>query len=183
MSEPQLDAASILRRFRERSVHVVLIGGMAAVALGVPYLTQDIDFCYDASTENCSRLVEALAPLHPRLRVEGVPDDVARKLPWRWDTHALRDAPNLTLQTDAGPIDLWSEVAGLGGYRELLPEAVILQIEGQDFPVLDLPGLMKAKRAAGRAKDAAVLPLLESTLLLREQRRQEQITESDEEPA
>lgn len=183
MSEPQLDAAGILHRFRERNVRVVLIGGMAAVALGVPYLTQDIDVCYEASAENYARLVEALAPLHPRLRVEGLPDDVARALPWRWDTYALQDAPNLTLQTDAGPIDLWSRVAGLGGYCDLLPEAVILQIDGQDFPVLDLPGLMKAKRAAGRAKDAAVLPLLESTLLMREQRRQEQINGSEEGPA
>ncbi len=70
---------------------------------------------------------------------------------------------------DAGPIDLLSQVAGLGGYPEVLEEAVILQVDGLDVAVLDLPGLIKAKQAAGRAKDLAVLPLLESTLLLREQ--------------
>ena len=72
-------------------------GGMAAVALGVPYLTQDIDFCYDTTLKNRSRPIEALAQLQPHLRVEGIPDDVARSLPWRWDERALRDSPNLTL--------------------------------------------------------------------------------------
>jgi predicted nucleotidyltransferase len=169
VNQPGLDTARFLRRFRDAGARVVLIGGMAAVALGVPYLTQDIDFCYDPAPENRPRLVEALAPLQPRLRVEGMPDDAARALPWRWDERTLRDAPNLTLQTDAGPIDLLSQVTGLGGYAEVLQEAVTLQIEGQEIAVLDLPGLLRAKRAAGRAKDAAVLPLLESTLLLREQ--------------
>jgi hypothetical protein len=174
MSEPQLDTASFLRRFHESKARVVLIGGMAAIAQGVPYLTQDIDFCYEASPENRARLIQALGPLRPRLRVAGVPDDLARELGWRWDDRTLRDAPNLTLQTDAGPIDLLSQVAGLGGYTEVLGEAVMLWIDGQEIAVLALPGLITAKRAAGRAKDMAVLPLLESTLLMREQRRQEQ---------
>jgi predicted nucleotidyltransferase len=180
MQEPGLDTAAILRRLREADAHVVLIGGMAAIAQGVPYLTQDIDFCYDTTAENRSRLIEALAPLQPRLRVGGVPDEVARTLPWRWDERALRDAPNLMLQTDAGPIDLLSQVAGLGGYAEVLREAVMLRIDGLEIAALALSGLMVAKRAAGRAKDLAVLPLLESTLLMREQHRHEQGNEDEE---
>ena len=96
-------------------------------------------------------------------------DEIASALPWRLDERTLRDAPNLTLQTDAGPIDLLSRVAGLGGYQEVLSEAVTLRIDGLEIAVLALAGLMKAKRAAGRAKDLAVLPLLESTLLLHEE--------------
>ncbi len=171
MNEPRLDTALFLRRFVETECRVVLIGGMAAVALGIPYLTQDIDFCFDTLPENLPRLIEALAPLQPRLRVEGLSDGIARTLPWRWDERTLRDAPNLTLQTDAGPIDLLGQVAGLGHYPEVLRHAVTLDVNGLEVAVLDLPGLMLAKRAAGRAKDAAILPLLESTLLLRRQRQ------------
>ena len=169
MNTPQLDTFQFLRRLHETGTRVVLIGGMAAVALGVSYVTQDVDFCYDTDSENRARLVEALAPLVPRLRVEGMLDEVARMLPWRWNERTLRDTPNLTLQTDAGPIDLLSQVAGLGGYAEVLREASTLDIAGIQVAVLDLAGLVKAKRAAGRAKDVAMLPLLESTLLLREQ--------------
>ncbi|HVA90311.1 MAG TPA: hypothetical protein VNL71_10770 [Chloroflexota bacterium] len=173
MSEPRLDTARILRQFIEGGVNLVLIGGMAAVAHGVPYVTQDVDFCYDTSPDNRARLVVALAPLQPRLRVEGLPDEAARALPWRWDERTLRDGPNLTLQTDAGPIDLLSQVAGVGHYAEVLREAVILQVESQDVAVLDLPGLMVSKRSAGRAKDMLALPLLEASLLLREQQKEE----------
>ncbi len=174
MNEPYLDTAGFLRRFSETDTRVVLIGGMAAIAQGVPYVTQDIDFCYDDSAENRARLIEALQSLQPRLRVEGMTDDLARELGWRLDARALRGAPNLTLQTDAGPIDLLSRVTGLGGYAEVLRETVLLRIDGQEIPVLTLAGLMKAKRAAGRAKDMAVLPLLESTLLMRDQVREKQ---------
>ncbi len=167
MNEPRLDTLRLLRCFHDAGAHVVLIGGMAAVALGVPYVTQDIDVCYDAAPANLAQLIAALVPLQPRLRVEGMPDDVARSLPWRWDERTLRAAPNLTLQTDAGALDLLSQVAGVGGYAEVLQEAVTLHIEGLPIAVLDLPGLLRAKRAAGRVKDMAVLPLLESTLLLR----------------
>jgi hypothetical protein len=173
MTDPQLDTAAFLRRFNETSTRVVLIGGMAAVTLGVPYLTQDVDFCYDPAPENRTRLVEALRPLQPRLRVEGMPDEASQLLPWRWDERTLRDAPNLTLQTDAGPIDLLSQVSGLGGYAEVLRKAVIIREAGVEIAVLDLPGLLQAKRAAGRSKDMAVLPLIESTLLQRAQHQEE----------
>ncbi len=104
--------------------------------------------------------------VRPSARHAHAADD-ARALPWRWDERTLRDTPNLTLQTDAGPLDLLSQVAGLGGYSEVLQAAVTIQVAGLQIEVLDLPGLMQAKRAAGRAKDVAILPLLESTLLLR----------------
>jgi hypothetical protein len=174
MNEPLPNTARFLSRFLQTGARVVLVGGVAAVALGVPYLTQDIDFCYDTNPDNRARLLEALAPLQPRLRVERMPDEAARLLQWRWDDRALRGAPNLTLQTDAGPIDPLSEIAGLGRYTEVLQEALTLQVAGLEIPVLDLPGLLKAKRAAGRAKDMAVLPLIEATLLERAQQQEEQ---------
>ena len=108
MTEPSLEAGRFLRRFEETGTRVVLVGGLAAVALSISYLTQDINFCYDTDPGTRVRLIAAVAPLLPRLRVQGLSDDVARALPWRWDERTLRDNPNLTLQTDAGPADLLS---------------------------------------------------------------------------
>ena len=64
-------------------------------------------------------------------------------------------------------------MTGLGGYAEVRREAVLLRVDGPEVAVLDLRGLIKAKRGAGRAKDLAILPLLESALLLREQRQEQ----------
>ena len=83
MSEAHLDTAQFLRRFGETCTRVVLIGGMAAITMGIAYVTQDTDFCYDASPAKRVRLLEALAPLQPHLRVEGLSDADARALPCR----------------------------------------------------------------------------------------------------
>lgn len=50
------------------------------------------------------------------------------------------------------------------GYDELLPDTVFLDEGPVPLRVLDLPRLIVAKSAAGRAKDRAVLPLLLATL-------------------
>jgi hypothetical protein len=68
MSEPQLDTASFLRRIHESNARVVLIGGMAAIAQGVPYLTQDIDPRYagrGAGPERPAPLPAPVVPISP----------------------------------------------------------------------------------------------------------------------
>ena len=67
----------------QEQVEVVIIGGFAAVALGVPYVTQDIDLCYNPESANILRLERALAPFHPRLRVQGLTDEEASLLPFQ----------------------------------------------------------------------------------------------------
>lgn len=59
----------------------------------------------------------------------------------------------MTLITDAGEVDLFGEVAGLGGYEEALAVSTELSLFGRMVRVLNLEGLESTKRAAGRAKD------------------------------
>ena len=70
----------------------------------------------------------------------------------------------LTLETDLGEIDLLAEVAGLGGWNEVNERAITVSIFDRSIRTLDLPSLIAAKRAAGREKDLAALPELESIL-------------------
>ncbi len=158
---------SIFERFYNERVEAVLIGGLAAVLLGVPIITNDIDFCYNPSPDNTARLVRALAPLHPFLRVARLSDEEARALPFVWDERTVRDSPNLTLQTDAGPVDLLTSVPGVGDYAAVRSAAVTLDWRGIQAMVLDLPALVAGKRATGRAKDLLALPQIEATLRLR----------------
>jgi hypothetical protein len=168
MSEHIADSQSVLRLLQQAEVEAVLIGGLAAVALGVPYVTNDIDLCYNPDPANLARLVRALSPLHPRLRVARLGDEEARMLPFHWDERTLRDSPNLTLQTDAGPLDLLSTVPGLGEYVQVRAAAILVDLFGVPTYTLDLPALIASKRATGRPKDLMALPQIEATLRLRD---------------
>lgn len=160
----------VFERFVDQGVDAVLIGGLAAVLLGVPIVTNDMDFCYSPDSANLSRLVRALAPLHPRLRVARLSDEEAKALPFSWDERTLHDTPIVTLQTDAGPLDLMDSVPGVGRYREVRAAAVPVELSRVRMIVLDLPALIAGKRATGRTKDLLALPQIEAALRLRDEK-------------
>src|ERR671939_281790 len=105
-----MNASLLFQRLVQEQVEFVVIGGFAAVALGVPYITRDIDLCYNPEPANIARLEHALAPLHPRLRVHGLTDEEAGMLPFQLDKRMLQQTAILTLQTDAAELDLMSTV-------------------------------------------------------------------------
>ena len=92
-------------------------------------------------------MVRAIAPLSPRMR------GADPSLPFFWDVATLRSGCNFTLTTDAGDLDLLGEVTGLGPYRDVAALATRVRLFDTDVQVLDLDGLERAKRAAGRVKD------------------------------
>ena len=136
-------------------VQFVVVGGVAATLHGSASVTYDLDICYSRERSNLTRLASALAPFRPSPR--GLPSG----LPFVWDEVTLSNATILTLQTTLGEIDLLAEIAGLGDYAEVKTRSIAVQAFGRQLFVLDLPNLIKAKRAAGRAKDLAALPELE----------------------
>jgi hypothetical protein len=135
----------------------------------VPYVTQDIDLCYNPEPANIARLECALTPLHPRLRVHGLTDEEARMLPFQLDKRTLQQTAILTLQTDATELDLMSTVPGVGNYMQVRDAATSVEAYGFQLLVLDLPGLIASKRAARRPKDLLLLPEIEAILRLREE--------------
>ena len=139
-------------------VEFVIIGGWSAILHGSAYNTNDLDICYSREPKNLERLAKALAPFHPRLR------DLPPELPFVWDAATLRNGTVFTRLTDLGAIDLFAEVAGLGGFDEAKRNSVLVHAFDRDVWTLDLPGLIRSKRAAGRSKDLQVLPELEGLL-------------------
>ena len=63
-----------------------------------------------------------------------------------------------------GDIDPLGEIVGGGAYEDLVPHTVNVEIFGHWCRCLDLPALIRAKRAAGRPKDLDVLAELEALL-------------------
>ena len=158
----------LLKALGDHGVEMVVIGGVAAVAQGVPYVTQDLDICFNPEADNIRKLIRVLVTLDARLRVARMEDDEARSLPFALDEHTFRENEMLTLQTDLGPIDLLRSIPGIGDFRAIKAASKEVNAFGATFFALDLPGLVANKKATARRKDLLALPLLEATLRARE---------------
>jgi hypothetical protein len=153
------DYRQALDVLRNGKVRFVVIGGVAATAHGSSQLTNDLDVVYARDPQGMANLASALAPHHPYLR--GVPPG----LPFRFDERTISRGLNFTLDTDFGPLDLLGEATGGGTYGALEPHTVTLDLFGGPCLCVDLPTLIRLKRAAGRPKDILALAELESLLL------------------
>jgi hypothetical protein len=146
------------------NVRFILIGGGAATAHGSARITYDVDVVYARDPENLRNLAAALQPHQPYLR--GAPPG----LPFRWDEATIRAGLNFTLTTSLGDLDVLGEVAGGGGYEQLLPHSVELDVFGVRCRVVTLERLIQLKHAAGRPKDLEVIAELQALLEERRQR-------------
>ena len=152
------DFEKLIAALVESQVQFIVVGGLAATAHGSARLTQDVDVVYARSEDNIHRLVTALAPLGPYLR--GAPPG----LPFEWSEGTVQSGLNFTLTTSVGDIDLLGEIAGGGGYDQLLAHTISLELFGHACRCLDLPTLIRVKRAAGRPRDLEVIAELEALL-------------------
>ncbi len=89
MPESLPDFRPLLAALNARHVRFVIIGGLAMVAHGSAYITQDMDLGYARDRQNLQALADALASAHPRLR--NFPPD----LPFFWDARTLSATSNL----------------------------------------------------------------------------------------
>ena len=106
----------------------------------------------------CGTFAKALLPCRPGLR--HLPPD----LPFVRDETTLRNGSVFTLATDLGSIDLLAKVSGIGDDSEVRANSIEVDAFDRRVWTLDLPGLIRAKRAAGRENDLRLLPELESLL-------------------
>lgn len=150
------DFETLIRLLVQHNVEFILVGGVAATAHGSSRLTDDLDIVYGRTPANIDRLTICLAPYHPYLR--GAPPD----LPFRLDNATIQRGLNFTLITDLGALDLFGEITGGGGYTDLLPYSITLELFGVQCYCLDLGRLIDVKRAAGRPKDLEVIAELEA---------------------
>jgi hypothetical protein len=150
------DFQKIIVALSEGGVDFIIVGGLAATAHGSSRLTQDVDVVYARATENVERLIQSLAPYEPYLR--GAPPG----LPFEWNSETIDRGLNFTLTTTIGDIDLLGEITGGGRYEDVLDHSVELEFFGHICRCLDLPTLIRVKRAAGRPRDLEVIAELEA---------------------
>jgi hypothetical protein len=139
-------------------VEFIVVGLTAAVALGAPVVTFDLDIVHRRTEDNSERLLAWLLAHGAYHRF----DLADRRLAPTRDL--LLGVGHLNLKTDLGTLDVLCELEPGEGYDELLPHTVPIALGRAVICVLGLERLIAAKARANRAKDRAVLPVLIATL-------------------
>jgi predicted nucleotidyltransferase len=150
------DFKVLLNKLSENDFDFVLIGGFAAAAYGSTYVTHDLDICAVLTPENIEKLRTILSDLHPTHRM------TPKKLSFIELPADLQGINNLYLQTDAGVLDVMSNVIGVGEFLEVSKAAIEIQIFGHKCKVISLNDLIKCKQTLKRPKDLLVAAELET---------------------
>ena len=145
-----------LRILTSHGVNFIVVGGVAAVANGVPINTWDLDVVYSTDPQNVERLIPVLSEWDARFR---------HRPELRPNTSHLSSSGHKLLMTRFGPIDFLGSIGAGQHYTDLLPHSAELELEpGLHVHVLNLETVIATKEFANGEKDRAVLPVLRATL-------------------
>jgi predicted nucleotidyltransferase len=148
-----MDARSSLGKvakiLKDHRVEAILIGNAAAALRGAPVTTDDFDFLFRPTPANIKKLEAIAAELGADLVQPNYPL-----------SHMYRImVPKSGLQ-----IDMMGRVYGVKSFESVRSRSENTEIDGRHFLVASLRDVIAMKKAAGRPKDLAVMPLLLETL-------------------
>jgi hypothetical protein len=146
----------ILVRLADEGVEVIVVGMAAAVLQGVPLTTWDLDVVHRRTSENVARLLRVLQDL------EAVARHDPRRL--RPDESHLSGPGHVLMETRFGDFDCLGAIDGGRDYEDLLGSSLRVDFEGRRLQILTLRELLAIKRRAGRPKDLAAIPYIQSTI-------------------
>ncbi len=140
---PNSPLGAFLAGLREAEIACILIGSMAAIRQGAPLMTIDYDFWVRLPERKYVKLLSIIQKQGGTI--------LARTL------YELSDGTQ---------VNAIFRPQGLRSFAVEFKEAPVVKLEGQPLRVLPLERVIASKRAAGRDKDLAALPILERTLRL-----------------
>ncbi|PWT98330.1 MAG: hypothetical protein C5B51_29550 [Terriglobia bacterium] len=148
-----MDAAPILARiarlFAAHGLEAVVVGNAAAALQGAPVTTVDIDFFFRRTPANLRKLTAIARDLDAVLLKPHYPASRMIRI--------SRDEDGLQL-------DFMSEIDGIRSFEGIRRRSREVSFAGTVLRIASLPDIIKSKKAAGRPRDVAVLPILEKTL-------------------
>jgi hypothetical protein len=149
----------MLEVLRRHQVRFVVIGGCASQLHGWAGQTEDLDITPQRHDSNLERLVLALRELRARIVDAELPPGF--ELPGGIDVRLLRRMTSASFETALGRLDVVLTPDGTRGFDGLSRSAFRVRVGPSFVLYSSLEDVIASKRAAGRAKDHAMLPLLE----------------------
>ena len=135
--------SAFLKALSQEKIDCILIGMMAAVEQGAPLSTVDYDFWINLSERRYLRLHQIVRALKGTVV-----------------------APTLFELSDGTQVNVVFRADGLRSFDFELKNCHLGKLAGHRVQVLGLQRIIASKRASGRPKDLATLPVLEDTLRL-----------------
>ena len=157
----------IFKKFNDKGLDYVVIGGVALVMHGVVRLTADLDLMVALDRLNLRKLVDAMAELGYRPRIPEPPEallDPDRRKFWQEEMNMdvfsffSPDQPLALLD-----IMIHEPIA----YQRLKSNAVVMAVGTSQVPVASIDDLIELKKISGRPQD------MEDIKALEEERRHE----------
>jgi hypothetical protein len=127
-------------------LEVVLIGNAAAALQGAPVTTVDFDFMF-RRTPTYLRKIRAVAKSLGAVLLRPF--------------YPVSDLQRLSRDDDGLQVDFMGTIHGVRTFEGLRARATPLRIGNEVVLVSSLVDIIRSKRAAGRVRDRAVLPILE----------------------
>jgi hypothetical protein len=155
-AEPDLKI--LARLLDEVKLEAVMIGNAAAAINGSPVTTLDIDFIVPQTPQT----YRAIAVLAQKT------DSILQELKLTDDRYMYQLIPR---SPEGIQLDFLYELASKDRYEKLKERAMSVDFGGKPLYVAALEDIIRAKQAANRPKDIAVLPIL--NLTLEEQQRKQ----------
>jgi len=146
-AEPLLNV--IARTFAEHRLEVVMIGNAAAALHGAPVTTLDIDFMFRKTPVNMKKLKAVASDLGATILKPYYP---------------VSDLFRLVNDERGIQLDFMSRLHGIKSFERLRSRAIGISFGERQLKIAALEDIIKSKRATGRDRDLAVLPILEKTL-------------------
>lgn len=144
----QVDLIRLCRELNARGAKYLIVGGMAVIQHGFLRATEDIDLLLEASLENQSKVLAALATL---------PDNAVREIqPGELDQYVVIRV------ADEFVVDLMLKTCGID-YHEAIPEVETITIQDVPIPFASPKLLLKMKQTY-RDKDAIDREFLEQKI-------------------
>lgn len=151
MNEPHV---KLLKSLNDQGVEYLLVGGMLAIAYGVPRVTKDIDLFIRNDIENAAKVLGVLEELGFGTAHLTTPEEVTKN--------------EITVFKDFMRLDLLTRLKGLK-FEEVFPRRATIFLKGIEVPVLTLEDLIAEKKASGRPGDMEDVVQLEKVqAMLRE---------------
>ena len=158
----------ILNALDAHRVECIIIGGVALILHGSTRVTLDIDILYARSRENIRRLVQAVHPFDPKLRLA----NDAPPVEFPFEEQTIWNGGNFTLWTPEFDLDLLAATEDLPSYEAVLPDSTLIETSGgRVFNVLSLDALLRIKRRLNRVKDQLAVPEIEALIEIRDLER------------
>jgi len=151
----------LFKKFHDKQLDYVVVGGVALVLHGVVRVTADLDLVVALHRENLIRLLEAMQELGYRPRIPVQPEallDPDNRASWI----AEKNMQVFSFYDPGKPLALVDiMIREEIDFVELNRHAVLVPVDGLQVPVVALDDLIVLKKIAGRPQDLEDIKALE----------------------